>query len=154
MSGYVRELRKLVGSRPLLLVAAGVIVKDTAGAILLQRSTDSGPWGIPGGAMDLGETLEETARRELYEETGLVAHELDLLDVRSGPEWYLEYPNGDQAYVVGATYLARGVEGDARPDGRECSEVRYFPTTGLPTEMNAYNRRLLDRCLDKLQSAR
>ncbi|MEQ7010276.1 NUDIX hydrolase [Actinopolymorpha sp. B17G11] len=150
MSDYVRELRKHVGSRPLLLVAAGVIVKDSAGAVLLQRNAETGQWGIPGGAMELGETLEETAKRELYEETGLVARDLELLDLHSGPDWFLEYPNGDQAYVVGATYLAGAVEGEPRPDGGECSEVRYFSPTGLPADMNTYNRRLLDRSLDKL----
>ena len=150
MPDYVRELRQHVGSRPLLLVAAGAIVKDTAGAILLQRNAETGQWGIPGGALELGETLEETAKRELSGETGLVAHELDLLDVYSGPEWFLEYPNGDQAYVVGATFLVGRAEGDARPDGMECSELGYFATTALPTDMDAYNRRLIDRCLDKL----
>jgi 8-oxo-dGTP pyrophosphatase MutT (NUDIX family) len=93
---------------------------------------------------------EETAKRELYEETGLVAHELDLLDLYSGPEWFLEYPNGDQAYVVGATFLVRRAEGNARPDGMECSELEYFATTALPPDMDTYNRRLIDRCLDKL----
>ena len=150
MSEYVRDLRKLVGNRPLLLVAAGVLVRNAADAILLVRNAQTGQWGIPGGAMELGESLEETARRELYEETSLVAGDLNLLEVRSGPEWFLEYPNGDQAYVVGATFLAGEVRGEARPDGHECSEVRYFPTTALPAELNAYNRRLLDSCLDKL----
>jgi len=97
MVGYVEGLRELVGHRPLLPVAAGVIVRDSAGAILLQRRTDDGRWGIPGGALELGETLEEAARRELREETGLTAGELDLLDVYSGPEFFLRYTNGGEA---------------------------------------------------------
>jgi ADP-ribose pyrophosphatase YjhB (NUDIX family) len=100
--------------------------------------------------MELGETLEETAKRELREETGLVAHELELLDLYSGPEWFLEYPNGDQAYVVGATFLVSSVEGDAKADGVECSELAYFATAALPADMTAYNRRLIDRCMAKL----
>jgi ADP-ribose pyrophosphatase YjhB (NUDIX family) len=151
MPDYIRDLRKQVGSRPLLLVAAGTIVQNTAGDILLQRNAETGQWGIPGGAMELGETLEETAQRELQEETGLIAHDLHLLDLYSGPEWFLQYPNGDQAYIVGATFLATHAEGEARPDGIECSEVTYFATTALPLAMDAYNRRLIDRCLAKLQ---
>lgn len=150
MADWVSDVRQLVGTRPLILVAAGVIVKDASGAILLQHRADGTGWGIPGGAMDLGETLEDTARRELLEETGLVAGELALLDVYSGPEFFLEYPSGDQAYVVGATFLARQVQGDACPDGVEGVELRYFPTAALPAGLNAYNRRLLDRCLARL----
>jgi ADP-ribose pyrophosphatase YjhB (NUDIX family) len=150
MTGYVAELRSIVGHRPLLLVSAGVIVKNTNGAILLQRRADDGHWGIPGGAMELGETLEETARRELNEETGVVAEDLTLIDVFSGPEFFLEYANGDQAYVVGATYLAGRVHGTLRPDGRESTELQYFPPTELPPELNDFNRQLLTRCWDHL----
>lgn len=153
MAEYMRELRRLVGHRPLLLVAAGVIVPDGAGRILLQRRADDGRWGIPGGGMDLGETLEETARRELREETGLVAGELVLLDVYSGPEFFLRYANGDQAYVVGATYLARSVSGEPEPDGIEGTELRYFAPADWPAVLNDYNRHVLDRCRDKLDLA-
>lgn len=151
MADYVRDLRELIGNRPLILVAAGVIVVDGAAEILLQRNAETGQWGIPGGALELGETLEDAARRELSEETGLVADVLELLDVHSGAEWFLEYPNGDQAYIVGATYLARDTVGEPRPDGVECSEVRYFPTTALPDDLSPYSRRLLDRCLPRIR---
>lgn len=150
MSDYVRSLRAHVGSRPLLLVAAGVLARDASGALLLVRNAETSDWSIPGGALELGETLEDTARRELREETGLTAGDLTLVDVHSGPEWFLEYPNGDQAYIVGATFQTTTVDGDLRPDGTECDDARYFPTTALPTEINAYNRRLLARCLGKV----
>lgn len=100
--------------------------------------------------MELGETLEQTARRELHEETGLVADDLRLIDVFSGPEFSLEYANGDQAYVVGATYLAGSVHGEPQPDGYEGKELRYFPPAKLPAYLNDFNRRLLARCWDHL----
>jgi 8-oxo-dGTP pyrophosphatase MutT (NUDIX family) len=150
MGDYVAELRTLVGHRPLLLAAAGVIVRDRAGQILLQRRVDDDRWGIPGGALELGESLEEAARRELAEETGLIAGELELLDVYSGAEFFLTYANGDQAYIVGATYLATNVSSEPTPDGGEGKELRYFPTSALPATLNDYNRRLLERCLPQL----
>jgi ADP-ribose pyrophosphatase YjhB (NUDIX family) len=146
MGDYVTEMRKLVGSRPLLLVAAGVVVQAPDGTVLLQRRTDDGLWGLPGGALEPGESLEGAARRELFEETGLVAGELSLLDVYSGPEFFLEYPNGDQAYVVGATFLARADAQVPAPDGQEGSRLAYFALSALPVEMSPYNRRLLHRC--------
>lgn len=61
------------------------------GEILFQRRSDSFDWGLPGGAMEPGETPEETARRELKEETGLDAGALQLLGVFSGPRYYYRY---------------------------------------------------------------
>ncbi len=127
-----------------------MVGRDAAGAILLQRRTDDGRWGIPGGALELGETLEDAARRELREETGLTAGQLDLLDVYSGPEFFLRYANGDEAYVVGATFAARRVRGEARADGDEGSELGYFAPSDFPSALNDYNRRLLDRCRDRI----
>src|SRR5690348_16331207 len=99
-------MRKFVGHRPLLLAAAGVVVVDELGRWLLQRRADDGLWGLIGGALELGESFEDAARRELYEESGLTVESLLQLDVYSGSEFRLTYPNGDQAFVVGATFLA------------------------------------------------
>ncbi len=51
-------------------------------------------WGLPRGAMEPGETLEETAKRELYEKTGLHANNLQFLTILSGYQDYFKYPNG------------------------------------------------------------
>lgn len=79
-----------------------------------------------------------------------MAGELDLLDVYSGPEFFIRYPNGDEAYVVGATFAARSVQGSATADGGEGSELSYFPPNALLAALNDYNRRLLHRCRDNL----
>jgi 8-oxo-dGTP pyrophosphatase MutT (NUDIX family) len=150
MADYVRDLRALVGSRPLLLAAAGVLVQNGAANVLLQRRGGDGTWGIPGGALELGESLEAAARRELTEETGLVAGALELLDVYSGPDFFLRYPNGDEAYVVGATFRTRAVDGVPRLDELESIDLRYFALDALPSTMNLYNRRVLERVLHLL----
>ena len=86
MSGYIMGLRKIVGHRPLLQVGASTVVRDEKGRILLQKRTDNGCWGYAGGSVELDENVEEAARRELYEETGLIAQEMRLVGVFSGPE--------------------------------------------------------------------
>lgn len=141
---YVSELRELVGQRPLLLASAGVVVIDGAGRWLLQRRVDDGLWGLLGGALELGESFEDAARRELLEESGLVAESLDRLDVYSGPDFQLTYPNGDRAYVVGVTFLANRVAGTAAADGEEGSELRWFSPDDLP-ELSGYNGLLTNR---------
>ena len=128
-----------------VLVAAGVLVRRGE-HVLLQRRGDDGTWGLPGGRLEPGETLEQAARRELREETGLVAGRLDLLDVYSGPDFVVSYPDGYQAFVVGATYGTDDVLGRPRPDeDGETVELDWFPASGLPSHVNAFNRRLLAR---------
>jgi 8-oxo-dGTP pyrophosphatase MutT (NUDIX family) len=150
MNDYVRRLRRHIGHEPLLLAAAGIIVRDERGAVLLQRRGDDGSWGIPGGSLEPGETWEAAARRELAEETGLVVGRLTPIDSYSGPEFFIEYPNGDQVYVVGVTFLAHDITGEPAPDGDESLELRYFAPGAWPDGLNAYNRRLLDRCLGRI----
>lgn len=129
---YIREMRKFIGHAPMLSVGATVVVlKD--GRILLNLRSDTHTWGIPGGAIELGETLEQTAARELKEETNLSAEAFTLLHLFSGPDFYFKYPNGDELYSVVALFLAEGVEGDLKITDEESTELRYFSKNDLPT---------------------
>ena len=94
---YLERMRALVGKEQLVVAAAGLLVWDDRQRVLLQGRFGDQTWCIPGGAAEPGERLEDAARRELREETGLVAGELTLLSARSGPECFLVYPNGDRA---------------------------------------------------------
>jgi 8-oxo-dGTP pyrophosphatase MutT (NUDIX family) len=91
---YIKNLREHIGHERLLLVGASVFVHQD-GKLLLQKRKDNGCWGDHGGSCELGESIEETARRELLEETGLIAKKLELLGVFSGKELFYTYPNGD-----------------------------------------------------------
>lgn len=151
--GYVRELRALVGHRPLILVTAGVLILDHAGRVLLLRRSDDGLWDIPGGAMEPGECLEDAARREVREETGLELGQLALVDLYSGPEFFREYPNGDQVFLVGAVYTTQDMRGEPIPDEREALELRFFDLKALPCDLVPPSRPFLERCRQKLASA-
>jgi 8-oxo-dGTP pyrophosphatase MutT (NUDIX family) len=78
--GYIEELRQVVGTRPLILVGSVVVITDDLRRILLQqRRFPEGSWGLPGGLMELGESTEDTARREVFEETNLTLGVLRLI---------------------------------------------------------------------------
>ncbi len=77
--GYIQEIRALVGHRPLILASAIVMIFDHNGHLLLQHRTDDNTWDFPGGFSEIGETLEETARREVLEEMGLQVEDMTLL---------------------------------------------------------------------------
>ena len=136
-SGYVEDLRASVGSRPLVLPGAVVLVLDRRRRLLMMRRGDSGRWGIPGGFTELGETVEETAQRELAEETGIRARDLTLYRVLSGPRFFHRYPNGDQVHNVTVVFTATAAGGGPRADGRESTEVGFFPLDALPSPLSA-----------------
>ena len=69
---YIHWLRSKVGHEKVILVFAGGCIFNEKGEVLLQRRGDFGKWGFPGGAVELGETPEMAAVREVKEETGLV----------------------------------------------------------------------------------
>ena len=65
MSNYIMDLRKVVGHAPLLQAGASIIVENENGQVLLEKRTDNHQWGYAGGSIELGETVEEAAKREL-----------------------------------------------------------------------------------------
>lgn len=131
---YIQDLRKFIGTSPIIMVGAGVIIYDQTHGILLQQRSDNLLWGIPGGALELGEYLEDCAKRELFEETGLKANNLMLLNVFSGPELYNQYPNGDEVYNVANVFLCTDYSGELNLDPEETLSVQFFPLDHFPED--------------------
>lgn len=150
--GYIQDLRKLVGTRPVILAGAEVIILNELGQVLLQRRADNGSWAIPGGMMEPGETFEETARREVREEVGLELGPLELLDIYSGPDYFFRYPHGDEVHNVGAAYIATQYQGVLQCDS-EVLEAAYFSFDQLPEPMIHMNRLILDKVLERRSRA-
>jgi ADP-ribose pyrophosphatase YjhB (NUDIX family) len=130
--GYIEGLRKQVGNTPLIMVGAAVLWLTPARELFMMRRTDNRCWGIPGGAMEIGESVTVTALREMQEETGLTPAGLTLFDVFSGPELYYRYPNGAEVYNVSVVFRAASAAGDLHIDLREHDAHGFFPLDNLP----------------------
>src|SRR5699024_10703020 len=128
---YFKYLRQYVGHRPIILPGSVVIIANEENEIFLQKR-HNGNWGLPGGLMDLGEIFEEVAKREVFEETGLVVENLNLLNVHSGSNYYLKVPNGDELFSATAVYYTKDFSGDMKIDYSESKDMRYFATDNLP----------------------
>ncbi len=149
MSNYIMDLRQIVGHRPLMQVGASVIVEDSLGRALLQKRTDNHCWGYAGGSVELDEQVEDAARRELFEETGLVAQELELFGVFSGKDLHYIYPNGDEVSNVDIVFLCRSYTGELKKQVSEVEALHFFPANALPEKLHAPNRIPLLRWADR-----
>lgn len=136
MIEYVKNIREKIGHSPLLLVSAGIIIYKN-GKILLQRRSDNGKWAIHGGCLELGETTEEAARRELKEEIGITPISLEFYGVFSGEDMHYFYPNGDEVYLVATVYFCDSYTGEICIDNDEVIEVEWFDITSLPEDINS-----------------
>lgn len=140
---YYKQLRQYVGHSPLILPGSVVLILNSNNEVLLQER-EIGIFGLPGGLMELGESLEDTARREVLEETGLVIGELKLCHVYSGPDYYIENPNGDTFYAVTAVYKTNEYEGNISPDGVESISLQFFDPNFLPEGILASYRNFIE----------
>ena len=125
ISSYVQWLRSHVGQAPVLLASASVLVFDDAGRLLVARPVGYETWVSPGGAVDPGESPVDAAIREAWEETGLHIEITGIFGVFGGPDFRVNYPNGDVADYVMTAYTARVVSGTLEAVDGEIAEMRF-----------------------------
>ncbi len=135
MSDYIMDLRKIVGHRTIMQCAASIICINEQGQLLLGRRTDNHLWGYFGGSIEIDEKVEDAARRELFEETGLTADEIEFFLINSGPEVHYVYPNGDEVSNIEIIFLCRKYHGLLKPQPEEIEELRFFGPDEIDIEM-------------------
>ena len=82
---YCEEMREMIGNSPLIMVRPSVAIINNKGEILLNRYTGA-TWGIPGGILQLNESVEECIKRNVQEDLGIILNSLQLFGVYSGKE--------------------------------------------------------------------
>ncbi|MGN1268899.1 MAG: NUDIX hydrolase [Candidatus Aphodocola sp.] len=140
------NLRKHIGHEPLIGVGATTLVFNDKKELLLNLRSDTNTWGIPGGSMELYETIEETAVRELKEEAGISADKLELVTVLSGKEYYFEYPNGDKMCTVIVLFKVLNYTGEVKVCDNESKKLEFFSLNNLPN-MESRAKAIIDKIL-------
>lgn len=133
---YISSLRDKVGHAPVILVGALVLIFNKDKQVLLQLRSDNESWGLPGGTMELGESFEESATREVYEETNLEIQNLKFITNFSGKDYHMVYPNGDQAYTVTVLFESEEYEGELSADIKETQNLKFFDIDKLPQNIS------------------
>lgn len=130
--GYIMDLRKHVGHDTLIGLGATTLVFNKNGEVLLNLRSDTNTWGIPGGSMELFESIEETAIRELKEEANIDIKSLELVTVLSGNDYYFEYPNGDKMCTVIVLFKVTDYDGEIKVNDNESKKLEFFSLENLP----------------------
>lgn len=143
MSDYLKDLRDKTGHMPLVLPHAVVIIINNQNEILLEERADDGFFDFPGGGIDLKETAEDAAVRELIEETGLIANRLELFKVYSGEITHYVYFNGDEIYGVDCVYICHDYSGELKPQLSEVKRLFFCSLDKMPEKMSPRNKQII-----------
>lgn len=144
---YIQFIRSQVNHQNIFLNFAGAAILDENGNLLLQKRSDRHTWGLLGGCMELGESAEETAIREVKEESGLNVEVERLIGIYTKYEDH--YPNGDQAQTVAVLFLCKAIGGELTVDGKESLDLQYFPLHDLPEIVNKQHKDMIDDIVHK-----
>ena len=112
-----------------LVPSVNVVVVNDAGEILMIRRTDNDNWAVPGGAVDLGESVAQAAVRETREESGIECEITGIVGIYSDPKHVILYTsNGEARQEFSIVLTARPLSGQPTPSS-ESSEVRWVPVS-------------------------
>lgn len=141
---YIKHIRKLIGHEPMLIPHAVVILFNEENKVLFEVRADDGYLDFPGGSVDMAEEVIETAKRELYEEAGLIADELELFDVYSGPITKYTYFNKDVIYGVDTFYVCRKYHGELNPQKEEVKELVFLDVNSVNGKLSPRNKKVIE----------
>lgn len=142
---YLGRLRQRIGSELVLMPGVRCVLADPGGRILLQRRSDFGVWGLPGGNAEPGESLLDVAIREVREEVGVDVPVMAPYGCASDPAFEtITFPNGDRCQFVSLMFWAATDGTGAHAASDETLEAAWFDPAALPDDMLANMRRSVE----------
>lgn len=148
---FILELRRHVGHEPLWLSGVSAVIIDDAGRVLLTHRADSREWAVVSGVLEPGEEPAVAARREITEETGVIADIVRLTSVDVTP--LITYPNGDQTRYLDVCFLAHHVSGTPHAADDENLDVAWFSADALPDDLSDSSALRISKALSGNQQA-
>ncbi len=141
---YMGRLRKLVGNQRLIIPGVRAAITDDKGRILLIHRKDSGRWGMPAGAMELGESVFDALKREVKEETGLTVLAATPVGIYTHSRYSFQYPNGDEVQSFALVFRVDEWDGELAGETDETLGAGFFPMDELPDLHEVYAETLED----------
>lgn len=128
---YIKDLRDKVGNDWIILNACAVVIGDDKGRILLQKRTDNKMWGLPGGLMELDDSIEACAIREVKEETNLDIQLKSFIGVFNNP--FMRWREKDYARIISFAFEGEVQDGSKlKVNDHESLDLQYFDYEHLP----------------------
>ncbi|GIP18119.1 NUDIX hydrolase [Paenibacillus montaniterrae] len=149
MSEYYKNMRSKVGSELLFMPSVAAIVRNENNEILFIRKSNETIWGLPAGAIEIGETPAQAIRREVYEETGLTVNPERIIGVFGGDKYKYEYSNGHKVEYLVIMFECSIIEGILYALDGEAEELRFYKQDEIPEIAIPYPKEIFDRELNK-----
>lgn len=131
-----------------MVPSVNVIIENAAGEILMIERSDNGNWAVPGGAIDLGESMSHAGVRETKEETGIDCEILDVLGIYTDPKHIILYTSNGEARQEFSILLRGRATGGTPTPSSESTRVHWVPQTQLSTlQMDRSMRRRIEHYL-------
>ena len=133
MTGYISKLRQKIGKEKFIHPAARILIENEKGEFLFVRRVDNGNLGIPAGAFEENETIEQCIIREVKEETGLDIVSMDLIGISSNPDVEtVSYPNGDTIQYFSIEFYSNNWKGELKiNDHDEIKNLKFLEASWL-----------------------
>ena len=133
MKNYIQKLRSKIGSERFIHPAARILIENNKGEFLIIERVDNGKMGIPAGAFEEGETIEECIIREVKEETGLDILTVEVIGISSNPSTEsVEYPNGDKIQYFTIEFYSNDWQGEMKiQDTNEVKMAKFVSRSFL-----------------------
>ena len=140
---YISKIRKHLGHDPMLIPHAVAIVFNEHNEALIEVRQDDGYLDFPGGAIDIAEELEDALKRELFEETSLIADEIELFKIYSGELTRYKYMNGDVIYGVDIFYIVKKYHGQLKTQENEVKELKFMKLEDINRPVSSRNKQVV-----------